>query len=225
MTTPPTTADLTAKRERLETTHADVQKRQQATEAELRRQGGLDPTPENVTAFVRAQAEHEELTSALARTERLIAETDAELQRVGIAESFTADFEELVSLDKQIKAEQAAILEVYTEVNAYLQDKLESALQGGSRVREQYHRFRMLFQTHARAHILLGYMRANFSDEQYAAADKLEAELKARGVVVKDMLEGIPYDFPQPFGPALPGLRDVWERERHNHITDKEVSE
>ena len=214
----PTTATLTAKRNRLETTHTELQKRQQATEAELKRVNGLEPTPEHVTAFVIAEREHRDLKATLEHTESLIAELDAELKRAGVDEARAADFETMVKLCGDIQDGRDALLKGYGELNELLQAKLEPLVQELDGREGAIRRLRALMRQHAPAHFLLGDMRS-FTPEQNAAAEGLDQALKERGASLRTALDGPRFDLPEPFGLSLPGLLDVWVNNRYKYLT------
>ena len=213
-TEPQTIASLTAKRARLETTRDDLTARLKGRAAELELLNGREPSAENVSAFVQAESEHRDVAVALERTERSIADLDRELERLNAEAETAARFEELVSLAETLNALGLQQGGGYERLNEALKEHLEPILAHLEARRETASRLKARLRELAPAHIRLSGYRT-YSAEQNAQAERVEQDLKARGVNLRDVLENDP-PLPRPFGTLIVQLLAAMEEELRN---------
>ena len=222
MTTPPQTiAALTAKRARLETTRDDLTARLKGRAAELELLNGQEPSAENVSAFVQAESEHRDVAAALERTGRSIADLNRDLERLNAEAETAARFEELASLAETLDALTLQQSGGYERLNEALKEHLEPILAHLEARRETASRFKARLRELAPAHISLSGYRT-YSTDQNAQAERVEQDLKARGVSIRNVLENDP-PLPRPFGRLIVQLLAVMEEERYN-LNPVEVS-
>ena len=207
----PTIATLTAKRTRLERTHADLTERSGAAAAELERVNGLEPTPENVTRYVEAQRVHLDLATALSNTERLISESDVALERAAQAERRAEQLVEMVETVRLIEQNRQDFSDRLERIGTFLKTELSECLEHRTIHAQLLRQLDPLvyalapgFQSH----------RSYFDvdREQIDKANEFATWLKEqRGADLKVAFEGHE-NYPEPFGASLHNLLEVWGR-------------
>lgn len=204
---------LTARRARLTTTRDDLTERLQVATAALERLDGLEPTPEHVSAFVEAEREHRDLSAALERTETLMGDLDAELERLSTDEANRVRVDELASVVRGIQNNRAAFTARMERLGEHLKTELTACLEHrreASRLHTELYGLVNDLAPGYRAHGSYYWAEPG----QPERADHFAADFSEQyGLDLRDAFEG-GASYPKPFGTALGELLNLWEREK-----------